>query len=352
MDALRGVMMLLGIVFHSAVSFLIYPVQEFWPYKFSENHVFFDVLLTLIHLFRIPVFFIIAGYFMSMQLDKYGGKQAALKRIKRIVVPFIFSMLFLAPWVSYGFGVLAYGETWHGLNGVRPYLLLPKSGTVHFWFLYYLIFYNLIHILYAQFLAGKTKYPATSDTGALVRLFLIQVIILFVFGNQSIHGDYSFLPAVGSVLYFLMYYLFGIWAYRHYDTFVDWTTITFRKMLIALGLLPGYLSFRDHERYFSQGIWHYFESILTISVAFSLILVIFGLFRKFFSQEQKWAQAMAKASYTIYLIHLPILVWLLYIFRNKVANPFLFFGLLMILTTLSSVLVYLILDWLKITKRL
>ncbi|TWT61598.1 hypothetical protein [Rubinisphaera italica] len=58
-DAMRGVMMALGIVLHSAN---VFCVNNTWEVHAPTTHWVFDVLSKCIHLFRMPVFFITAVF--------------------------------------------------------------------------------------------------------------------------------------------------------------------------------------------------------------------------------------------------------------------------------------------------
>ena len=164
--------MILGIVLHSSASFVEYPILDLWPYKFLKTHLFFDAIQISIHLFRIPVFFIIAGYFMSLQIARYGMQKVAVKRLKRIVIPFLFGLLILAPWINYGFAILTYDQDWTGFDGVFNYSIFFIPGTVHFWFLYYLIFYNLAHLFY-EILESRFDLRRSYDPKTIYVVFFI-----------------------------------------------------------------------------------------------------------------------------------------------------------------------------------
>ncbi|MDB4749990.1 acyltransferase family protein, partial [Rubripirellula sp.] len=59
LDALRAIAMLLGIVLHSAFSFAPIP----WIVRDSQQSEFFYYLVSFIHGFRMPLFFLISGFF-------------------------------------------------------------------------------------------------------------------------------------------------------------------------------------------------------------------------------------------------------------------------------------------------
>ena len=66
-DSLRAAMMLLGLVIHSAMGYVTFPTDRVWPFKDPHPSTVFDLLVTFIHTFRMPVFFVIAGFFLLLQ---------------------------------------------------------------------------------------------------------------------------------------------------------------------------------------------------------------------------------------------------------------------------------------------
>src|SRR2546429_6907051 len=70
LDALRGVMVLLGIYLHAAVAYSEYGN---WPWKDGSTTRLFDVSLGLIHAFRMPVFYVMAGFFAALLLERRGA---------------------------------------------------------------------------------------------------------------------------------------------------------------------------------------------------------------------------------------------------------------------------------------
>ncbi len=339
-DALRGIMMLLGIVLHAGLSFVDYPVLDFWPYKFSKTNIFFDFIVTVIHLYRVPVFFIIAGFFMTKQLDKYGQKKAIVKRIKRILVPFVVAMLFITPWVIYAFATLMQGLDEITFVGVLDYWRLSLHYTVHFWFLYYLMFFYLVHLLYWNLL--KRYVGKISVHPEIVPLILLaQVLVLFFWGNDSIHASYSFLPPLGSVLYYFGYYTIGIWVSDNLAIFESRIQLSRSRIIKYYGIVSVYLLVRLFESFFRPQVFGILlEAILTVGVSVSLILFTFGLFKILFAQEKKWVKQMAQSAYFVYLIHLPIVLWLVIFLKDWFENPFAFFFVVVMATTALSFTLY------------
>ncbi|MBN2329925.1 MAG: acyltransferase family protein [Candidatus Omnitrophica bacterium] len=100
LDALRAIAMLSGIVLHAALSFsLTIP----WIVKDSQQHRAFGLIFSSLHGFRIPLFFLISGFFTAMLWRKRGLKSLLWHRFRRIFLPFLLSMITIIPalnWIS------------------------------------------------------------------------------------------------------------------------------------------------------------------------------------------------------------------------------------------------------------
>jgi peptidoglycan/LPS O-acetylase OafA/YrhL len=144
--------LLLGVVLHSTAGFLKgFPVPA-WVDTPSTTAA---IMYYVIHIFRMSAFFLMAGFFARMVVERRGVKAFVKDRAKRIAVPlFLFGPVILAL-VSVG---LALGALAHGVDYLRS-LGAQLQGTqgaaaqgggaldnilAHLWFLYYLlIFYAL-----------------------------------------------------------------------------------------------------------------------------------------------------------------------------------------------------------------
>jgi fucose 4-O-acetylase-like acetyltransferase len=85
--------MLLGIVLHAALSFSPIP----WTVKDSQQSDFYYVLFAGIHGFRMPLFFMLSGYFTAMLWRKRGLGGLIKQRLKRIVLPLFLGCLTIVP---------------------------------------------------------------------------------------------------------------------------------------------------------------------------------------------------------------------------------------------------------------
>jgi peptidoglycan/LPS O-acetylase OafA/YrhL len=165
LDAVRAYALLLGVVLHAAVPFLANVEVSMWR---DEPHAGAAVLYFVIHMFRMSAFFLMAGLFGRMLLERRGATGFVKDRLKRVAVPlFLFGpvvlLLALAGWVL---GALPHG----GLNLSSTFeeaAAAPqgeRAGRVdiaHLWFLYYLL------IFYAVALAVRAAVRAVDASGSM-----------------------------------------------------------------------------------------------------------------------------------------------------------------------------------------
>jgi len=95
-DALRAFLMLLGIPYHTALSYR--PVGREWIVNAGPGgSEAFTYLAEFLHLFRMPAFFIVAGYFSAMLLARRSPRVWLRGRWRRIGIPFAFSLVTFVP---------------------------------------------------------------------------------------------------------------------------------------------------------------------------------------------------------------------------------------------------------------
>lgn len=96
LDALRAFAMLLGIVLHGAMSFIPGAVV-FWGVQDSQSSPVYGVLLSSIHGWRMPLFFVVSGFFTAMLWQGRGLRALLIHRFKRICLPLLLSMVTVIP---------------------------------------------------------------------------------------------------------------------------------------------------------------------------------------------------------------------------------------------------------------
>src|SRR5262245_45487292 len=87
LDALRAIALLLGIVLHGAMSFIAGLDEQVWPVRDDVQSVGPAVIAFVIHVFRMSVFFLVAGLLARLLLHRRGVKEFIRNRCLRIALP-------------------------------------------------------------------------------------------------------------------------------------------------------------------------------------------------------------------------------------------------------------------------
>ncbi len=97
LDALRAATMLLGILLHSLMSF----IPAGWIVQDSQAGGWASVFVQAIHGFRMPLFFLLSGFFTAMLWRERGLKSLISNRIRRILLPLSIGLFTIVPavWV-------------------------------------------------------------------------------------------------------------------------------------------------------------------------------------------------------------------------------------------------------------
>jgi len=188
LDALRGIAMLLGILLHASIPYFskLLNIEWMWPAD-DDQSVPLLLMMDFIHVWRMPLFFLLAGFFAHLLLERRGLKTLILNRVTHIGLPLLIFGTATALLVPF---LWAYG--WTGSFDLQSLknigdidLDLKSSGGLiaHLWFLYYLL------LLYSVIIIAKSLWSAKSS---LILIFMSWCIFLcaliYAYGIGPLEG--------------------------------------------------------------------------------------------------------------------------------------------------------------------
>ncbi|QMW06760.1 acyltransferase family protein [Spirosoma foliorum] len=198
LDALRSIMMLLGIVLHGSAAYIV-TKNELWPLPDSANSLLFDLTCGFIHCFRMPVFFVASGFFCALLLYKKGPRAMLINRFKRIVLPLLVFTLILGPLETF---VITYSgaKLSHALFPLQTGWKALTTGKFlpfqvdHLWFIYFLALYAGIGWLLVMVFQKAETYTETVRrlTTIIIQNFWVRILawascFFFVFtGSEAL----------------------------------------------------------------------------------------------------------------------------------------------------------------------
>jgi peptidoglycan/LPS O-acetylase OafA/YrhL len=326
LDALRGVAMLLGIVLHTA---MFYTSAELVPLADRQRSYAFDVVILFIHSFRMPLFFLLSGFFAALLVEKYGLRRAYRNRADRILVPFLIALVTLVPvagWLTLSFGVSAEAGRRLYFTGAREQIawadglgrqLYDEPGRLpapaHLWFLYYLMMFYLLMPLCRAATRVLTGSPRAARIGRfLASPWLPGLLGLWTAATLSPYrGAFAGLtylrPTLSSLLYYGTFFVAG-YLLHSFRGFLSTSERHLRAYCVASGLLfvaslqPSGLDFRLRGADFGL---HCVTVLLNGLLTWSLIYAAIGSFQRYLDRDSPWVAYISQSSYWVYLVHLP-----------------------------------------------
>jgi len=85
--------MLLGVALHAALSFVPFP----WPVRDTERSDLLVLVIGAVHGFRMPLFFLLSGYFTMLVFSRRGLASLLVQRFTRIFLPLVIATLTIVP---------------------------------------------------------------------------------------------------------------------------------------------------------------------------------------------------------------------------------------------------------------
>lgn len=320
LDSLRAAMMMLGIYLHVVVAYA--PVGG-WPYKPAETTGALNLTLVLIHIFRMPVFYVMAGFFAALLYQRRGFRGAAANRIGRIVIPFVVGWAILFPLVILLAGWGRFGLT-RTLAGFASGAVLQYAHPLHLWFLEYLIlFYGLAVIAVPAVAALPEGWRA-----ALNRWFRIAVaaswgpalfaipsfFALLPMHDVGFDDPPSFVPAPRIVIAYAIPFAFG-WLLHHNADLLDglrrraWTNALWALLWAGTFLGAVALFYLGVIERPAAGSWRFFTGRAHHSLAlWFLIFAVTGLFLRYCDRYSARWRYLCDSSYFLYLAHMPVVM--------------------------------------------
>ena len=340
LDVVRATMMLLGVVIHTA---LVYCEPQIWVYEDPDRTALAGILVLAIHIFRMPAFFVMAGFFGAMLFDRRGPGGFASHRYDRIVLPLVIGWFVIFPLVAWS---LSFAFTWAYLPTEERTIGFAyekmslnadfaDAGPMHLWFLYYLVYFYLAFAT-ATFLLRRFAAPVAGwcrtafrslSLGRLRWIGLPAVIIvtslqMLTMEEPGIDTTESFWPAWHIIFLYGLYFGVGWAAFGNreiVERLKDWAWLRLgvggSLLMCALGMSVTTSLAIDGEAEHADAMF-IANQCLQATTCWILILGITGVSERLFTRANPAVRYMVDASYWIYLMHLPLTFFIPALFRH------------------------------------
>ena len=333
LDATRAFVLGLGVVFHASLSFM--PIFMGWAVQDISTQSWVMMFVTVSHAFRMETFFLLAGFFSHLSYHRKGAGDFVRSRLVRIVVPFVFGWFLLRPlmvsgWIMGSASLRGEVDIAAGLIGGFQSLASLPAGIFtgsHLWFLYYLALITALTLLGRAVVTATRPWERRTHrwADALVTwlasspislgiLVLPTAALLMCMKSWSMDTpDRSLIPHLPALAVYGGFFVLGWMLDRQRDAFPKFTQLTpLRWVLAGIGVatifwIGGIERDPAHPWYGWAHVAHAVAYALTM---WSLVLLTLGIFRRFCSRPNAAVRYVADSAYWMYLVHLPVVVWL------------------------------------------
>jgi glucan biosynthesis protein C len=357
LDNLRSAIIVLVILHHIAV---MYSGSGAF-YYIEPGDTLANDLLAVFTAFNqawfMGAFFLLSGYFSPGSFDRKGAWPFLKDRFIRLGIPLVFFFFVLNP-VAVIVGVNA---TPSGITGIttmltwHDYSSLVGMGPL--WFVEMLLIFDIGYVVWRQMTAGRASQPngcPAPPSYLKMGVFILALAVTSYLIRIPISIDRAIagFPTLGYFPEYLSFFCIGViaargdWLRAIPGSMAKWglvaaAAVTFTLFLLATaGTTPG-----TSPPLLGNGTWQsaayaLWDSTFAVGVFTALIL----FFRRFLDFQGRLGRFLYQHSYTVFVIHAPILtllaVWLL---RDLDVEHLLKFALLAVIAVpLCFALAYLI----------
>lgn len=299
-DNLRWLAILLLFPFHAAQIWSGGEYSGF--YIWSHTNTTLYVFSTAVYPWYMTVLFAIAGISCKYSLLKRTNKQFVVERIKKLVIPFFFGLLALAPIMTYTAEVFFNrytGTYWHQykLFFTKKTDLTGYHGgftPAHLWFLLYLFVISLTALLIVRL---QKKCLPKFRVGSLSYCFIILLFVpeWFCLYVLNIGGK--------SLGQFMILFLFGYYILSEESILQKLQQYQFVSLAICIlsGSLYTYL-------YCFENIRNIWMTVLYIFFGWMASIMLLGIGQSKLNFHNRVSIYLTQMSFPVYILHMPILV--------------------------------------------
>jgi peptidoglycan/LPS O-acetylase OafA/YrhL len=306
MDALRASSMFLLVPVHAAILLAVNDDGSGWATS----------IYWIVHLFRLPLFFSMSGFFLVLLLSRKGLDETIRNRTVRILGPLaiglvtLVPLLFLASEVT-GVAISGDGSAASG----SPFVFEPSF----LWFLWYLLIIDGVAIAIFLLAPGVLRLGGAAMRTAISRplfgiaLLAIPTALLLLSAPTWMLAPETntFIPELPSLAYYALFFALGATLSANREMIEQASRHVWSWAACALvATIPAGILFSLHNSaQYGQRPYVHFAGMLIYAIAtWTTLLALIGLANRYLTRPRPRLRYIADSSYWIYLSHMPAMV--------------------------------------------
>lgn len=338
-DVTRALLMLLGLPYH--VAMLYHPGG--WIVAVDRESAALGALSAFIHLFRMPAFFVVAGYFAALLLARRQAGAWFGSRALRLGIPLLTGLVFLVPVLNI-LGELS-GRAAHEAFEEWKYQTATSGGywVRHLWFLIVLLYLSAASAgLFGLFPGLKTwragrvwedaaaRWLPATLLGVATAIGLVEAVGIELFYKAGLNTNLiQQILRVDDLIAFTPYFLFGAFLQRSPALLDAFGRPSPTMMAVAVGAIVLSMIYGEQA-------WAPVGRFIDAFAAVAVTQVVIAAARAGFDRPSRIVERLVAASFVIYLFHLPILIGIYDVVKRAGFDPALGFTINLLLTFAAS----------------
>lgn len=306
--------------------------------------------------FFMGMFFFISALFISSSLSRKGTKKFFGDRLIRLGMPTLIFAFIISPIVLF----LLYRYNDGGEGTLLEFLTRSNwIGLGPMWFVVALLFFNLLFLLFAVIRKKieLRKISIPKNTPIIIFMILLSLVTFLVRINWEVGRSIPFLNfQLGHFPQYICLFTFGLLAGQNQwpeqltfkkAKFWIYLSLLFIFILFPLTFILGGVEKTGPEPFMGgltiQSLVYSFWEQFT---GFALIIMIFGIFKKYVSKQNGILKRASRSAFAVYVFHTLVLVICGLLLAQFTLNPFVKFLISApVLLLLNYSLAHTILQW-------
>jgi peptidoglycan/LPS O-acetylase OafA/YrhL len=336
-DNLRIALTTLVVLHHIA---LVYgAISPFYYVEPPTNDLVAYTVLLVFALFNqayfMGFFFLISGYFVPRSYDHKGSVSYLKGRLLRLGIPLLIFIFVLGPIASLGTYQMPASLT--GITQPPTWQQYPRLiGVGPLWFVEMLLIFDFGYTLWRIVTKSRksrqldnSKPPSYLAIGIFILALAIVSYLLRIVVPMGTTIPVLQFPTLSYLPQYLSFFIFGIIAYRRdwFRTIPDSMGYVGFGMALAAAVVLFPLALSGHMfslklsvvsgNFVGNGWWHsavyaLWDSVFSVGMCLGLIT----LFRRYFNQQGKLSRMMSQQSFAVFIVHIPIVVFVAVLIRG------------------------------------
>jgi len=306
----------------------------------------FTVFLTFILInqaFFMGALFLMSGYFTPGSFERKGPRSFLKDRVLRLGIPLVVFIFVLSPIASIGYYQMPASLT--GITSPLTWQKYPKLiGFGPLWFVAMLLIFDFGYAAWRMATRNRASQPRINSAppgyltigtfilALALASYLIRIVVPLGKFALDVFPTLAYLPQ------YLSFFVLNIIASRRnwFRTIANKTggiglimalVVTVLLFPIALSGLPLRLTGTGSDfvgnGHWQSAVYALWDSIFAVGMCLGLIT----LFRRFLDRPGRLGRFLSQQSFTVYIIHAPVIVLLAVSLKGIQLQPLLKFGL-------------------------